>query len=171
MATFLVPIERVKRNTYIDGNVDDKTIKLALTNAQEQLLEPVIGSALYEKLTGGIAEGNLELDYQNLIINYIWKILYHGTTFMVARNLLFRYTNSSIVKDSNQNSTAIDAVDLNTLRDEEFNSYQFQVDKLMRFLKANASQFPEYYEVDDDGLAAEEQQNSLGFYYDGPEID
>jgi len=170
MATFLVDVQRIKNNSYLDNNVDDKTIKIALLNAQEQLLEPVLGSKLYGVLTAGVAEGNLALAYQNLIVNYVWKVLYHGTTYMVARNLLFRYTNSAIVKDSNANSTAIDVVDLNTMRDEEYLSYQFHVDKIQRYLVDNLSTFPEYGETDNDGIEAESGQNSIGFYYDGDDF-
>lgn len=167
-AILLVDIDRIKKNSYLDGNIDDKTIKIGLINAQEQLLEPVIGTKLYNKLTGGIAEGTLPIPYQNLVINYIWKVLYHGTTYMVARNLLVRYTNSAIVKDSNQNSTAVGESELRSLRDEEFQSYQFHVNKLQLYLTDNIGSFPEYGQTDNDGLQADEQQVAPGFFYDGP---
>jgi hypothetical protein len=170
MNVFLIDVQTIKDNSYLDNNIDDKTIKIALLNCQEQILEPAIGSALYEKLLAGIDSGNLSLNYQNLIVQKMFKLLIHGTLFMVARNLLFRYTNSAIVQDGNQNSTAIDQVTLETLRTDEEIAYKHHLNKLKLYLLANVALFPEYYQLDTDGLQAEKNTSALNFYYDGPEI-
>ena len=170
MNVFLISVQDVKDNSYLDNNIDDKTIKTALLNAQEQMIEPVIGSKLYDKLIAGIQAGNLELAYQNLIIQKIWKPLIHATLYMVARNLLYRYTNSSIVQDSNSNSTAIARSDLEVLRNEEEIAYKHHINKLQLYLTVNSGTYPEYYQADPDDLIAEKGQNAQSFYYDGPDL-
>lgn len=170
MDQLLISIQRLKDRSYLDNNIDDKTIKNALIDCQEQILEPVLGSKLYNYLIGGVSEGSLGVVYQDLIVNYIWKVLIHGTTYFVARNLLFRLTNSSIVSDSNQNSTAISSQDLNVMRKEQEESYKHHVDRLTRYLRANSTKFPEYFQTDIDGLEAQQSQQSQ-FYYDGPPIE
>jgi len=167
MKTFLISVQDVKDNSYLDNNIDDKTIKTALINCQEQMIEPVIGSKLYDYLIAGINNGNLPLAYQNLVVQKMWDPIIHGTLYMVARNLLFRLTNSSIVSDSNQNSTAIGRTDMETMRYEYQNSFQHHITKLQLYLNANAGAFPEYGQADSDDLPASGSQQGINFYYDG----
>jgi len=169
-STYLVSVNYIKSNTFLDNNIDDKKILKGILMAQEQMLEPVIGTKLYNKLIEGVANGNLDINYQNLVINYIWKILNHATVYMVARNLLLRYTNSAIVKDSNTNSTAVEETDLRALREEELQSYKFHVNKLQLFLNDNWETYPEYGETENDGIPADTNQDSPGFYFEGPLI-
>jgi len=170
MNTFLISVQDVKDNSCLDDNIDDKTIKTAILNCQEQMIEPVIGSKLYDKLIAGINDGNLELAYQNLIIQKIWKPLIHGTVYMVARNLLFRYTNSSVVSDSNQNASAITRSDLEVLRYDEDNAFQHHIKKLTLYLQTNVASFPEYAQYDQEDLPANQIENAINFYYDGDDI-
>jgi len=170
MNTFLITVQRIKDNSFLDDNIDDKTIKIACLNAQEQLLEPVLGTQLYNKLLAGIADGSLGIDYQNLVVQYIWKPLIHGTCYMVARNLLFRYTNSAIVQDSNANSSAITKSDLEVLRSEEEIAYKHHLNKLQLYLQANSSTYPEYYEAGAADIPANSVIQAQSFFYDGDEI-
>jgi len=170
MNTFLISVQDVKDNSYLDNNIDDKTIKTAILNCQEQMIEPTIGSDLYDKLIAGISNGNLALSYQNLIVQKLWKPLIHGTLYMVARNLLFRYTNDSIVSSSNENSTAISVTDMLTLKNEEEINFQHHIKKLKLYLDDNSSTYPEYYTVSADGLAAQRNENAINFFYDGEDI-
>ena len=171
MNAYLISVAKVKELSFLDSNIDDKTIKIALLSAQEQLLEPAIGTQLYNKLLAGVANGSLDVSYQNLIVQYIWKVLVHGTCYMVARNLLFRYTNSSIVQDSNQNSSAIAKTDLEVLRSEEEIAYKHHMNKLQLYLQANGSTFPEYYQAGATDLPANPTQQAQNFYYEGPEVE
>ena len=170
MNVYLISVQNVKDNAFIDNNTDDKTVKLALLQAQEQILEPAIGTPLYEKLLSGIVEGSMATAYQNLILNKIYKVLIYGTQYMVARNLLMRMTNSSIVQDGNTNSTAISISDLNTMRNEFEISYKHHLNKLNMYLLDNQATFPEYLASDTDGFEANAVTPAINFYYDGPEI-
>ena len=167
MNTFLINVQDVKDNSYLTDGVDDKVVKTALLNCQEQLLEPVIGSKLYDYLIAGINEGTLPIAYMNLIVQKIWKPLIHGTCYMIARNLLWRMTNSAIVQDSNTNSSAISRADLEAMRSDYESSYQHHIKKLQLYLQNNTASFPEYYEYDPDDLPASGPENAINFYYDG----
>jgi hypothetical protein len=170
MNTFLISVDNVKERSYLDNNVDERTIKLAIMDAQEQILQPVIGSALYRKLIAGVNDLNLAVEYQNLIIQKIWPVLIHATLYKVAINLMFRYTNSSIVADGNENSTAIPINDLMVLRKEQEISMKHHLNMLRRHLISNSTTFPEYTTSEDDGINAELSQSPVDFFYDGPDI-
>jgi hypothetical protein len=90
---------------------------------------------------------------------------------MVARNLLYRYTNSSIVADSNSNSTAIARADLEVLRNEEEIAFKHHINKLQLYLSANSASYPEYYQSDPEDLIAQSGQSGQTFFYDQGDID
>jgi hypothetical protein len=170
MKVYLMDIARFKEMSFVDTNVDDKTVKLSMGLAQDQIIEPVLGSKLFDKITDGIYAGNLELAYQNLLVKYIWPALVSATEVIAYKKILYRVTNSSIVKDSNANSTAIDIGELQGLiRDNEVFMEQY-INKLQLCLNANSGEFPEYYQADPDDLVAQSGQNGVSFYYDGPDI-
>ena len=170
MNVYFIQIDKLKERSFLDANIDDKTIKIGLRNAQEQILEPIIGTKLYEKIGLGISQGDLELKYQNLLVQKIWPVLIHATTYMVSRNILFRYTNSSIVKDDNENSRSIERRDLETLRMEEESAYKYHAKKLTAHLRANLSTYPEYTAYDLDDVRAEQSQTGLNFYSDVDDV-
>ena len=165
-AVFLLSVDNLKQNTYLDSNIQDKDLKIAILNCQEQMIEPEIGTKLYNKLLTGIADGQLELAYQNLIVQYIWPVLRKGAVYMAAKNLLYRYTNSSVVADSNQNSTAIARNDLEKLRDDEYEGYLHHLKTLQLFLTANSATYPEYWQAGTTDLPAAPTQSPMFFYYE-----
>lgn len=167
---YLMDVQTLKDRSNIDNNTDNRTVKLALRDCQQQILEPAIGTKLYEKFTTGIADGYLELDYQNLIVQKVWPVLIHGTEYMIARRLLMRYTNSAVVTDSNQNSTAVTLEDLNVLRAEAKEAYLHHVNMLKLYLTTNQTTYPEYGLSDTDDLHASPNVQPMPFYYDGKRI-
>lgn len=170
MSVYLMDIARFKEQSFVDTNVDDKTVKLSMGLAQDQIIEPILGSKLFDKIVDGINAGSLEIAYQNLLVKYIWPALVSATEVIAYKKILYRVTNSSIVKDSNANSTAIDIGELQGLiRDNEVFMEQY-VNKLQLYLNANSGLFPEYYQADADDLVAQSGQNAISFYYDGPDI-
>ena len=166
MAVLLMTVENLKKKSFIDTNVEDKTIKLSMELAQDQILEPILGSVLWEKITDGIFNGNLALDYQNLVTQYLWPTLVNATEVIAYKKILYRITNDAVVKSSNANSTAIDIGELRTLiKDNEIFMRQY-IERLQRYLNANTTKFPEYNQVDSDSIPAEQIQSGLDFYFD-----
>jgi len=165
MATLLISVNEVKKRSYLDDNVDDKIIKIGLVNAQEQMLEPTIGTKLYDKLIEDTEANNMATKYQTLLVDYIWNVLINATMYIVVRNLMFRYTRSGIVQSENSNSRAIDMQQLNGLKHEYDDAYNWHVKKLKLYLNRNASNFPEYLSPDLDDVPANFGKN-LPFYYE-----
>lgn len=164
--TYLIPISYIKTYTVIDENVDDKFINVATIDAQEQLLEPVIGTVLYEKLLNDTANSVLTADYQDLIVNKIWPFLMQCIMYKIVTSLIYRVTNSSVVKDSNDISSSISLQELNVIRQERQNSMRYHQDKLIKYLEANTNKYPEYYSPSTDGNDATGVWQPLNFYSD-----
>jgi len=171
MKTYLIPITYIKEYSIIDDNVDEKVVKTSILDAQEQLLEPIIGTALYDKLLEDTANKTLTAPYQSLIVDKIWPFLLHAVAYKVALNLIYRITNTSVVKDDNEVSTAISLGELNIMRQEREAGMKYTQEKLVLFLLNNMSSFPEYQNYDVEGLAASTVNQPRNFYADDEAMD
>jgi len=175
MATFFIPINKIKQESYLDKNVNDRDIVIALKEAQVMILEPAIGAKLYQKIETLIETNQLnnDPDYLFLMKEKIWDVLINATIFRLSINLLFRYTNSGIMKDNNPSSTSIDYIDLNKLREDREGVMDKYLNKLKNYLILNQNKFPEFLQVDqaEGGPFAQYNDNNLNFYYPGIDLD
>ena len=164
---YLISTEQIKSSTYIDENVSDKMLKVSILDTQQQILEPIIGSALYEHLIDGVTNATLDANHQELLVKYIWPVLQQGTVFKLAYNLLYRITNSSVVKDSNENSTAISTQEINVIIKERELSMNYHIKKLTAHLIAYAgTKYPDYNaSIPIDGVGPDQTANSMSVYY------
>lgn len=142
--TYLIPVQQVKDSTYVDNNTSDEMIKVAVLDAQEMILQPVLGDLLYEKLIDDTKNQDLSEDYQLLLVNYIWKVMLQATVYKLSYNLLFRLTNSSITKDNNDNAVAISISEINVLIKERELSMSYHIKRLKDHLLVNSTKYPEY---------------------------
>lgn len=165
--TYLISTDQIKASTYIDENVSDKMLKVSILDCQNLILEPIIGSALYEYLIDGVTNATLNADHQELLVKYIWPVLQQGTVFKLAYNLLYRITNSSVVKDSNENSSAISTQEINVLIHERENAMNYFIKKLTNHLIAYAgTKYPSYNaQVPIDGVGPDQTTNSSNVWY------
>ena len=171
MRVYFISVEYLKRYAEIDDNVDDKTCANAIWQAQERLIQPVIGTNLYNKLKAGIYAKVLDTQYFNLLINYIWKIIWEAAPYFIALHLQFRMTDSAVVVDSNTNANSITDQELFVLKNEFESAYKFHIDMLKRYINANSDLFPEYYTSDVEDLPPSRNENAADIYYDGPDFD
>jgi hypothetical protein len=166
---YIIPLTQVKRLANIDSNIDDKTILLSLKDAQEIILEPAIGTPLYEAVTSGISNSSLSATYQKLVIEKIWPVLIPSTVFNLTYKTPYRFTNTSITKDDNDNSKTVDYSELNQIRKNLEDTYKHHLNKLLLYLNNNMSSFPEYIEVTLEGYNADDEVMPIDFFYD-PEL-
>ena len=161
---YFISNQAVKDHTVLDSNVDEKILKVSITSAQETMLQPLLGTNLYERIERGILMGDLSQDYLKLLSNQIKKYLLAAVVYKIAINLLFRYTNSSIMKDSNSNSAGISTPELNAIRQEKESEIKFYANALTEYLTVNSSLFPEYYALRYGDTPPESIQSANNFY-------
>lgn len=142
--TYLIPVQEIKDYTFVDDNVSDKMIKIAILDAQEQILEPILGDNLYDALINYTKNQTMPAAYQTMVVTYIWPVMLQATVFKLSYNLLLRLTNSSVVKDDNQNSKGVSVQELNVLISERELSMNYHIKKLKAHLSAYATTYPEY---------------------------
>lgn len=166
LGIYFISPQTVKDYSVLDNNVDDKMINVAITAAQETMLQPLIGTNLYSRLEQIVIGEETNQDYLNLMANQVRNYLIAATVLKVSVNLLYRYANTGVLKDSNANSASIGVPELNAIRQEKEAEVKYYAQTLTDYLLVNQSTFPEYLSMRIGDVAPERDQSALNFFYD-----
>lgn len=109
----LITAQEIKTNTSLGGNVDpDKFIHLVY-DAQVLVLEPALGTALYNKIVTDFEADNLEDDYLELFNNYIKPVLWHSVYASYLKEGIILAQNTGIYENAPDNGNAANIDNIN----------------------------------------------------------
>jgi hypothetical protein len=134
----------VKR-TPIGGDIDsDKLIPFVKT-AQDKYILIALGTVLYNKLQNDVAAGTLTGQYRTLMEEYIVDTLVHYTFVESLPFLAYQIDNTGITKNLNSEQGASpNKNDVDYLLQKELATAQFYSERLVTYLIAYSSNYPEY---------------------------
>lgn len=134
----------LKENTVIDDNVDMKLLNPTLRMVQERYVLPILGTALYNKLTTDISGSTLSGSYKTLMDDYILPTM---TWYVMVESpipLGFRFMNKGVMRKNSENSQPADISDLQFNMDKAKDNAEYYSMRLYKYLNANTSTFTQY---------------------------
>lgn len=143
----LISDEMIKERTVIHGNIDPKLIYPDIKVAQDLYIMPLLGTALFDKLQTLITNGTISVnpDYEILLNRYIVDALMYYTLSELPMTLSYQFWNKGIVRKQGENTetpSMSDLLDLSNRYKQRAESYS---QRLILYLKQNAStKFTEY---------------------------
>lgn len=78
MATYLITSSEIATNTPMGGNVDPDKYTSLITDVQVLVLEPILGTKLYDKILTDFEADNLVGDYLEMFTDYIKPVMWHS---------------------------------------------------------------------------------------------
>tara|TARA_R110000851_G_scaffold94064_2_gene204744 strand:+ start:1323 stop:1883 length:561 start_codon:yes stop_codon:yes gene_type:complete len=135
---------RVKRDTPIQGNVEDSVVIPYIIMSQDTHIQQLTGTTLYKKLLADIAAESLTGNYKDLVDDYLIPCLVQWTFYEVLPFINFKITNKSIVKGTSEYSSEIDLGELKYIRNATRDMAEFYSNRLRGYLKEYSNLFPEY---------------------------
>jgi hypothetical protein len=143
---FMTP-QYFKDNTVVNGNVDDELITPFIIIAENQNIERVIGTALFDELVDQIEdykENSTPIDPNNIILleKYINPALLQWTMFHSLPFLNYKLTNKTVAKKNSDNSDSSDVGEISYLRNVVSNNAEYLSTRLTNFLKENKDTYP-----------------------------
>ena len=147
---FLVSTKTLKENSVINNNVDDMYVLPAVEFAQDEGLQSLIGTKLYNKLMDLVADGSMSgaTDYKYLLDEYITPYLINKVTADIQIPLAFKLRNQGVVQQTGENTYVPSLKDLQYVAQSYENKANFYGQRLSDFLHANRSKYPEYCKID-----------------------
>ena len=154
---FLTPEEAIER-TSMDDNIDRNKIINTIVIAQDLVLEPLLGSVMFDEMKKQVIDDNLTDAYKTLIDYHCRKVLTSAILSKINLFLIYRYNNTGVVKNNVDKQELLTKEEIASMRGEvdEFTSVYGQ--RLTAFLEANLEDYPLY----DDIVAGKTKASNIG---------
>ena len=134
----------VKDNSVINENVDVKLIRPTIWDAQEQHIEEILGTDLYDDLLAKIESDTLNADETTLVNKYIAEALRLWVVFEFVLIGEYKMRNKAVVKQNSENSQPLDYTENRYYRDYWRKKAEFKTERLVAYLCDNTDLFPKY---------------------------
>jgi len=99
----LITAQEIKSNTSMGGNVDPDKFMHLLTDVEVLILEPILGTALFDKIVTDFNADTLADDYLQMFTDYIKPILWHSVYAQYLRDGIILAQNTGIYENAPDN--------------------------------------------------------------------
>lgn len=140
----LISPEYLKQRTALNDAVEQNLIYPATLTAQDKYAEGYLGTDLYNAIKTKIQNNTLSGNYATLHTEYIKPMMVWWTMVDLYPSLWIKHDNGNLVSRISQDTQTIDVGQYKKLVDTATNNAQFYTERLVRYLCANSSLFPEY---------------------------
>lgn len=140
----LITSQEIKSNTPMGGNVDPDKYMNFLDDVQVMVLEPVLGTKLYDKILADFDSDSLSGLYLQMFNDYIKPVLWHSVFADYVKVGTLTISNGGIYRKISDEAQLATEQEVNMV----VKSYQSKADtyigRLDRFLCDQDSNIPEY---------------------------
>ena len=142
--TLLISEAKVRAFSDLNESVDNSLITNGIREAQDIVIQPIIGTKLYNTLITKIDNNSVSSSYATLIDDYIQPALVYASIYNATEAVYVRTRNNGLLTPTGgENSVNVDKTIYDSKRQSIFNKQQFYSDQLSRYLSENFNQFPE----------------------------
>lgn len=141
---YLIGETQLKQGTIIDENVDIKTLNPMIQIAQDQRIQPIIGSGLFTQIKTQIQAGTLTSLNTTLLDTYITPALKMWVVYEYTIPGTYKYRNKNVGKQGGENNEAADMDTLLRLMDYWKDKAEWYSERVTKYLLENESSYPLY---------------------------
>ena len=150
MAILFISENKLKENSFINENVDDKLLRTTIIQVQDMQIHPILGTGLYNEIKSQIVANTVTNLNRDLLQDYIqpviiWWVMADGTI-----PLTYKFMNKSVVKKNSENSQSAELEELITVANNFKNKAEFYTKRLIKFLESNETIYPLYLNPGND---------------------
>ena len=151
-ALFINRTDLVK-NSILDGNVDtDKFIQF-IKVAQQIDIQNLLGTDLYNKISGHIIAGNLAGNYLSLVNTYVQPTLIWFAQMNYIPFAAYQIKNGGVFKHSSETAQNVDKNEVDYLVGKAREYANYYSTRLVDYLSFHNDLFPEYNSNTDEDIS------------------
>lgn len=145
----LTNIEELKKESYLDDNVSNESIRHAIIFVQDSIAEKVTGTCLMNQLKCLIAECKIDDDphyawYRRLLYTYIFPILANGVQSELAIKLTLKERNQGVIRNNDAEHLQYPGLaDVKAMKSDYDRNTDFYINRAIKFLRCNSKHFCE----------------------------
>ena len=133
----MISPDKIKKNSYIDLNVDEKTLKVSVEFVQDIIIKESLGCDLFSTLAKLIKSGSVEGQWQVLLEEYIHPIFYYGVVAEMIIPLSYKNRNLGTYKITDDKAESSNLSDIKYLINYYKNKRDYYTSKLQDYLICN----------------------------------
>ena len=141
---YFISETQLKQGTIIDENVDMKTLNPMILIAQDQRIQPIIGTGLFNELKTQVKAGPVTALNTTLLDNYIVPALKMWVVYEYTIPATYKYRNKNVGKQGGENNEAADLDSLLRLMDYWKDKAEWYSERITKYLCENDSSYPLY---------------------------
>ncbi|MCD8167010.1 MAG: hypothetical protein LUE93_13395 [Bacteroides sp.] len=148
----LVNMDKLKNESYIDENVSEKHLRVAINAIQNEIIEKVIGTSLFNQLAQLVCQGTFNqecnLKYKVLMDDYLFRIFVYAVQAELSIPLSFKNRNTGTIQPETDSSARTSISDIKYLNQYYINKADEYIQRTIKFLLCNRSEYPELERCD-----------------------
>ena len=134
MTTLLITASDLTNNTIMGGNIDPQKYVHVIKEAQIFIVEPILGTKLYNKIITDFENNSLVGVYQTLLIDYVKPILIYSVAAEFILVHSYNIANGGVYKSSPENSEPVSKSEVDFLVQEQHNKADAHIKRLKKYL-------------------------------------
>lgn len=163
MILFVTP-EDIKRNTIINGNMDNNEFLQFVKIAQQIHIQNYLGTKLYNKITEDIENDDLTADYQYLLNEFVQPMLINFAMVDYIPFAGVTIKNGGIFKHRTDTGEVPSKEEIDFLTQKYRNFAEFYSRRFIDYMGIYASQkYPEYYTNANADMFPDTKANFVGW--------
>jgi hypothetical protein len=123
-------------------------------------IEPILGSALYQRLLQGVEDDDLTANELILVNDYIAMVLSISVELRIADAITTEIRNIGVGVGTEQNYRANTPNEMERTKDITYKDLTFYRNRLKRYLCENEDLYPLYEDTNEYGIKPEGKDNS-----------
>jgi len=155
--TLFISEAKLKQNSNLLENIDAKYVRNAILKAQRIKVLPVMGSDLYDKISGLINTGEIGSTggtagdnsvYKNLLDNELQQSVIPSAISYLLVSLSYKITQKGTQQSSDDLSTPVDLSTIQYLVGQYDNETEYWLQRMLGYLREFENDIPEYSSPD-----------------------
>lgn len=164
MATklFISP-QAIQQTTILGGNIDKDKFSFCIESVQITVIEPLLGTELFDKIVTDFTANTLAGDYLTLFNEFVFPITKHESTAQYLNIAQYNVTNGGIFKHTPDSAEVVDRSEVNALAEVYHNNAQMYIIRFNKWICNNT--ITEYKTYQDEVNADKNLTTRAGWYF------
>lgn len=141
MKILFADVDRIKKESFLDKNVDDNQVRTSMIYVQDTIMKRVLGRCLYDRLEELICNCGIYEDenehYRHLLDEYIFPVLVWGIQEDIQVPISYKTRNMGVISTGDTNIANSTLNDINYVRTYYQNKVDFYMSRAIDFLKCS----------------------------------
>ena len=155
----------IQQTTILGGNVDVDKFQFCIESVQITVIEPLLGTELYDKIVTDYTADTLAGDYLTLFNEYVQPITKFESTAQYINIAQYSVNNGGIFKHSPEDSEVADRDEVQTLAQVYHDNAQMYVQRFDKWICKNSTSIPEYKIAQDEVNAQKNMSLTAGWSF------